>query len=382
MEIKIQSTTTKIETILYMSNEKIKTNIKCLAIDQYVTSNIVEPKEIFIKDKGFVAWGESNSYPDYLDDLYMHVSTLHSIIDGLSDYIYGEGIKISLPRTFNYTNRKGQTLDDIVSYICKDLAKYNGFALNVLRSQSGEVVELHYIDFKRVRSNKDNTKYYYSTEWNKSFGRTKYMEFDSFLNSENPKEYSTIFYYKNDINHIYPSPLYAAAVVACEIEKQMNNYHLNNIANSFSANYIINFNNGTPSSEIQEEIEQEITDKFCGPENAARPILSFNQGKANETTVTKIETDSFVDKYNALAKRTQQEIFTSFKATPNLFGIPTETTGFSEQEYNQAYKLFNKTVVKPYQQKIEHSFDKIFGRQSVKIIPFALDALEEKNITE
>ena len=106
-------------------------------------------------------------------------------------------------------------------------------------------------------------------------------------------------------------------------------------------------------------------------------MLSFNTGKENETTVTKIDADSFIDKYNSMIERSQQENFNSFRATHNLFGIPTATTGFSEQEYNEAYRLYNRTVVMPIQNKIMRSFDKIFGvDNSVTIKPFALDGVD------
>ena len=362
------------------NNEKKQTNVKFLAIDQFVESNIVAPTEVFIKDIGFVGWGDVNNYPDYIEDLYQNVSTLHSIIDGTADYVCGDSVKCNVMNFEKQINRKGETIQDLITWIAKDLVKFNGFALNIVRNKLGTPAEIYYLDFKRVRSNKEGTKFYYSTDWGKSYGRVKYIEYDSFLTEEGEKKGSTIFYYKNDINRVYPTPMYAAAVVACEIEKKMNEYHLNNISNSFSSNYIINFNNGRPSDEIQEEIEMEVYDKFCGVENSGRPMLSFNNNKDSETTVTKIDADSFIDKYNTLAERSQQEIFTSFRATPNLFGIPTKTTGFSEQEYNEAYKLYNRTVIKPMQKKIEKAMDKIFGiDNSITIIPFALDALEEKN---
>lgn len=360
-------------------NDKIQTNIKCLAIDQYVTSNIVKPVETVVRDKSFIGWGDNNDYPNYLDDLYYNVSTLHSIIDGTVDYICGNKITTNIVKFQKAVNQRGETISDIISYAAKDLVKYGGFALNIIKNKIGEVVEIYYLDFKCVRSNKEGTKFYYSDGWaDKSWGRVKYMEYDSFLiGSPNA---STIFYYKNEPNRTYPVPMYAAAVIACEIEKKMNEYHLNNISNSFSSNYIINFNNGKPSDEVQEQIEEEINDKFCGVENSGRPMLSFNNSKVNETTVTKIETDSFIDKYNSLAERSQQEIFTSFRATPNLFGLPTKTTGFSEQEYNEAYKLYNKTVVHPLQQKIIRAFDRIFNAVgSITIVPFEQCVLDDKN---
>lgn len=359
--------------------DKKQTNVKFLAIDQFVESNIIEPTEVSFKDKSFISWGDANNYPEYIEELYQKVSTLHSIIDGTTDYVCGDSITTSVLNFQDRINSKGDTIQDLINWIAKDLVKYNGFALNVIKNKLGTIAEIYYLDFKKIRSNKEGTKLYYSTDWGKSAGRVKYTEYDSFLTDEGQKKASTIFYFKNDINRVYPTPIFSAAVVACEIEKKMNEYHLNNISNSFSSNYIINFNSGRPSDELQEEIEMEVYDKFCGVENSGRPMLSFNNNKDSETTVTKIDADSFIDKYNALAERSQQEIFTSFRATPNLFGLPTKTTGFSAQEYAEAFKLYNKTVVEPMQKKIIKSFDKIFGmKNSIKIEPFAI--VFDKNI--
>ena len=356
-------------------NEKTKTKVKFLAIDQFVTTNIVEPTEIFIKDKGFVGWGETNNYPEYIESLYQNVSTLHSIIDGTTDYVCGEEIKIKPINFIDKANAKGETLEDIVKWIAKDLVKYNGFALNIIKNSLGGIAEIYYLDFKRIRSSKDGKKLYYSTDWaGKSFGRAKYIEYDSFLSEEGQRKPSTIFYWKNDVNRVYPTPMYAASVLSCETESKLSQFHLNNIANSFSSNYIINFNNGRPSDEIQEEIEMEVYDKFCGVENTGRPMLSFNNNKDSETTVTKIDADSFADKYNALTARTKQDIFTSFRCSPILFGIDQEKTGFNANEYASAFRLFNKTVIEPMQKTIVRAFDKIFDeKESITIEPFTIN---------
>lgn len=345
--------------IQYMNNENKGANLKFLAIDPFVSTNIVEPTEIAVKDKGFISWGEMNNYPDYIEDLYDNVPTLQSIVNGLKDYICGDGIET----TFNIS-------EELVECIAFDLALYNGFALNIIRNKMGGVENVHYLDFKRVRSNAEGDKFYYSVDWGKSFGRVKYLEYDNFFQSDKP---STILYVKNRMNKVYPSPMFSAAVLDCEIEKQLNIYNLNSVMNGFSSNYIVNFNNGIPSDEVQNQIEEEFYDKFTGTENAGRPMLSFNNGKDNETTITSIDSDNFVDKYKSLQETTKQNIFTAFRGTPNLFGIPTETTGFSEQEYAEAFKLFNRTVVKPLQRKIERTFDKIFKTEnSIKIIPFTI----------
>ena len=91
--------------------------------------------------------------------------------------------------------------------------------------------------------------------------------------------------------------------------------------------------------------------------------------------------DDFADRYEALHKRSREQIFTAFRATPNLFGLMTETTGFNEQEFAEAFKLYNRTVVKPIQKVIVDAFDKIFGVDgSITITPFNLENDSEQEV--
>lgn len=353
-------------------NNENKVKVSFYAIDPFVVDNIVKPIEKENHGRDFISWGEYNDYPEYLQSLYSNVAVLKSVIDGLTDYITGNDIKINLPLYDKPINNKGEKIQDIIKYIAKDLVKYGGFSLNIVRNKLGTIAEIYYLDFKKVRSNKKGTKFYYAEDWGKSAGRVKYVEYNSFFADE--KFANSIFYYKNDINSVYPTPLYGAATIACEIQKKINQYHLNNVNNNFSGSYIVNFNSGQPSDEQKEEIENDFYEKFTGVENAGRPMLCFNNSKVQETTVTKVESTDFADKYNALADRSRQEIFTAFRATPNLFGIPTETTGFSQQEYDEAFKLFNRTTVKPLQDTIKGCFDKIFETEnSISIIPFTIN---------
>ncbi|MGD7407521.1 hypothetical protein ACQCP7_25950, partial [Ralstonia pseudosolanacearum] len=81
-------------------------------------------------------------------------------------------------------------------------------------------------------------------------------------------------------------------------------------------------------------------------------ILSWNANKESAATIESVKIEDFGARYDALAKRCRQEIFTAFRANPNLFGIPTESLGFSSEEYESAFKLFNRTQIRPCQRKI------------------------------
>ena len=97
----------------------------------------------------------------------------------------------------------------------------------------------------------------------------------------------------------------------------------------------------------------------------------------NKTTVERLNGDDFDKKYSVLAERSREQIFTAFRATPNLFGFPNQTTGFNEQEYASSFKLYNRTVVRPIQNIIVDAFDKIYSQTgSIVITPFSLEEYE------
>lgn len=349
------------------------------AIDKYVESNIISSKETTAVGRDFVIWGDSNIYPNYLYELSKSVSTLKSVIGGSAQFVCGDKIVSNISDMETYVNKKEDTWADLVENIARDYFTYGGFAINVLRNKGGQVSELYYVNLKNLRSDKENNQFFYSEDWSRSYGRVKYIVYPKFTSEG--KEPNSIYFYKNDKVQCYPSPIWEASVKSAETEKKIDEYHLNNISNNFSGTYIVNFNNGQPSDQQKEEIEEDFNEKFTGVENSGNVMMTWNDSKENETTITKIASEDFGAKYDSLSKRVRQSIFTSFRATPNLFGIPTETTGFSEQEYNQAFKLYNRTQIRPIQSKIVDAIDKIMGRKtSITIVPFTLENKEEKTV--
>ena len=84
--------------------------------------------------------------------------------------------------------------------------------------------------------------------------------------------------------------------------------------------------------------------------------------------------DDFGEKYKSSATNSRQKIFTAFRANPNLFGIPTDSLGFSQEEYESSFRLFNRTMIRPVQMMIADAYDKIYGRVGVlTITPFSME---------
>ena len=356
-----------------INNNIEKAKIQLSALNPYLQDNKVENVEKEISGVDFIAWGTDNQYPGYLFSLYEDCATLQTIINGTVDFVCGNDISCNLPIFEKTVNKNGDTILDIIQRISTDYLIFGGFALQVIRNAIGEITELYWVDFTKIRSDRKNEVFFYSEDWCKSYGRVKYIVYPKF--NEVDSNPSSIFYYKgNKTRSTYPTPLYNAAITSCELEKKINEFHLNEISNNFLTSKIINFNSGVPDDDLKNEIERNLNEKFAGSENAGRILISFNANKDSETTVTDLPMDDFADRYEALHKRSREQIFTAFRATPNLFGLMTETTGFNEQEFFEAFKLYNRTAVRPIQQIITKSFDKILGfKGSITITPFNLE---------
>lgn len=348
------------------------------SVNPYIQSNKVENIEKKINGKDFIAWGEDNRYPEYLYGLYENTATLQSVINGTADFILGNEVNVYDGR--QEINTQGETVEDVLRKAVVDYLVFGSFALQIIKNVFGKVTEVYWVDIRNLRSDEKNEVFFYSEDWSKSVGRVQTIKYPKYGKGDiNP---TSIFYYKSEISRgTYSTPLYSGAITECEISKRISEFHLNEICNNFLTSKVVNFNNGVPEEDMQDEIERKINEKFSGSENGGRIMICFNDNKDNAVTVENLGEDGFADRYDALSKRVESQIFTAFRATPNIFGLPTATTGFNEQEFNESFKLYNRTVVKPIQKRIIDVFDKIYGvKGSLTIVPFSLENNVEKTV--
>ena len=373
-------------------NKPARARISFAAIDPYIDTNIILPVEKFVSAKDLMEWGTRNSYPDYLLDLYNNVPTLRAIINGNIDFIAGDDVSIQpltqhLPN--GIMNNRGDHIREQIKDISKDYEIYGGFALQIIRNLIGEVAEVYYIDMRFLRTNKEGNVFYYCEDWSKSVRKDVIvypafmpnLNWDALDDEARNRNASSILYVKNVHTQVYPAPLYAASIKACEIERLIDDFHLSDINNHFVSSAIINFNNGIPDDDVKEQIEREFTEKFCGASNGGRTAFSWNPNKESATDIVEFEVKDFGERYKSLSDHSRQQIFTAFRANPNLFGIPTEGNGFANEQYAESFKLYNRTQIKPVQRMIADAYDKIYGQPKVlTIVPFSMDGESEGNV--
>src|SRR5574344_1021516 len=324
-------------------------------------------------DKQYIKYGADNHFPFTLIQYYKKCSVLQCLIDGTVDFICGEGVKSNRV----IMNSEGETFDDIIREIANDFILFGGFALQVIRNIKGEIKDIYVLDFSKIRVSKKIDRIFYSNDWVKY--RCKAIEYKPF-DTTSP---TSIFYYKgNKSRGVYPLPLYHSCLMSILTQIKIKTYHLENISNNFCPSAIINFNNGIPTEEEKRQVEKDITDKFSGAENASKLIISWNEDRDKAVEIEKMEDDNFDSKYQALNNSTIQDIFTAFRAPQQLFGTALENIGFNNQEYIQAFKIYQKTVIGPIQKIIKNAFNKIDDTIIMDITPFNISDIDDTKNNE
>lgn len=364
--------------IKFMEN---KLNLGFAAIDKQLITTVPSPTEGEARGKDYITWGDDNAYPEYLYNLYLDTDTLKTIIDGTADFVTGDNAVCNVEGFEKEVNKKGDTLSEIIHLCARDYKLYGAFAMQVIRRKDGNIGEIYYIDIRFLRCSKKRDLFWYSEEYNKKYQRTsKTVVYPKFV-PEARDIPASIVYVTAEKTRTYPIPQYSGALRACEIERHIDEYHLAALENGFGASIIINFNGGIPDDEQKREIEKNVYEKWGGVSNAGSIMLNFSDDKDNAATVETLDVSDFGEKYKAAATRAREQIFTAFRAVPAIFGLMTESKGFAEEEFEQAFRLYNRTSVRPVQNVIADAFDKIFGiKGSITITPYSIDENNDENI--
>lgn len=338
----------------------------------------IDPEELTYgngTDK-MVTWGADNQLPVLYKNCYFSSSSLKSIIDGTVNYVLGDEIIINAAAWAEKVNRNGMTMRQFIAKLAFNYLVYGGIAVQVIYNKLGQVVEMFPLEFGKCRTNESNTKVYYAKKWTKY--QTKSEEFDVFNPLDiDPNHLTQIYYFKGDFtSSVYPLPPYGGAIYDILTEIECSKYSLNTVAKGFSAKYVFNFpetNNLT--DEQKQGMEAAIKNKFCGSENNANFMLYWkNTPDDPGITISKIESDETPERYIAIKDNARTNIFISMKCTPVLFGLPNAANGFTDTEYQNSYKLYQKTVVEPIQDIIYEALNKMTGiEDAVEITPFKID---------
>ena len=323
-------------------------------------------EEVSYSGNRWVNYGKDNLYPEFLWSLYLNSSTHSAIIDGKVDYIVGEGLVSGDKQKLKLLKR-----------ITFDHQLYGGFALQLVYNSINEISKVIPLDFSRCRVNKDLTKVYYSNKWTRNGGKP--VEYDIYDPTNDKPKTTEIYYFRGDkTRSIYPIPSYIGGTQSIETSIEIQNFHLNAIRNNFAVSAIINMV-GDPTDDEREQFSTNLRENFTGTNESSNFLTMWNETKEDAVTITRLETDKADEKFERLSKDVKENIFISHRVVSGaLFGLVSESTGFNSTEYQESFKLFNKTVILPTQNLLIDCLTEIYGVEE-EIIPFKIELTPTNN---
>jgi hypothetical protein len=329
-----------------------------------------QPKFEEKKGRNYVEFGDRNNYSNYLISLYGESPKHGAIIKGKVNYIFGKGFEDVEKKA----NSKGETYNQILKRAILDDELHGGFYLQVLWNALGNIAEVYHIEFQKVRASKDLRKFYIKDDWNLSDFKEKAREYPAFNMNDNTGVQILFVKQYNPKSDVYPLPSYFQGLNYIESDIQVSRHILGNAKHNFVATKLINFNNGLPQDEEQEEVERDLKNKFAN-HDGDRVVIAFNPSKENSVDIVNLgETSLTKEDFTNVNNLIQQEIFSCHQVTsPMLFGIKTEGQLGGRSEIRDAYQIFQNTYVNERQQEHEQTFTKIMNLAGIagefKIVP-------------
>ena len=345
-------------------------DLRVVNLSTYTSPQIVEKS-----NKEWVSYGADNNYFAYLIDRYNGSPTNNAIINGISEMIYGKGLDALDSNKKPEAYAKMMTLfhKDCVRKLCYDLKLMGQCSMQVIYSKDRKTIaQVEHIPVENLRAEKCNDNgeieaYYYSDDWTKVKRADETTRIPAFGYSNEAIEIVYVKPYRAGYKY-YSSPDYQGVLSWCETEEQVSIFHLNNTAHSFSPNTLIQFNNGTPSAEERQMLENRIAQKFTGV-NGAKFILAFNDNPESAATVETLQISDAHNTYQYVSEECTKKIMVGHRVvSPMLLGIKDSTgLGNNADELKTASILMENTVIIPFRTLLIDAFDSILAYNDISL---------------
>lgn len=344
-------------------------NFNILNLSAYISPTIQEDG----RDE-WVGYGDSNNYYQYLIDSYNDSTTNNAVINNIAKLIYGRGLTAldASKKPNEYAQLKTLIADADIRKVALDRKMLGQFALQVhYDSTHTKILKAYHIPVHLLRAQKCNKdgdieNYYYSDNWEDvknyvpklipAFGFSK-SEIEILFH----KPYSVGLKYYANVDYIGGLP-YA------KLESEIADYLINDVVNGFSGTKVVNFTNGVPSEEKQDEISRKVLRKLTGSKGQ-KVIIAFSENIEQKTIVDDIPLNDAPQHYQYLSDEAMRKIMLSHNVTsPLLFGI-ANGSGFSSNadELRNSIILFENMVIKPIQDEIIEAFNMILNYNGIAL---------------
>jgi len=333
------------------------------------------PQEAVEKEtpKGWVTLGEANLFSDYLIDLY-YSSPVHSALTmSIAFMIAGKEFKSNNPAAQREIDRL--KLNTIRRPITLDAKMQGGYYLEIIWSvDRTTVAKINHLPYENVRLAVANDEdvipgVYYSKDWNDI---RKKKNIPTFIPMYNPTtksdEPSQVLFVgiMTPGSAYYPKPDYYSAINYIEITREISEFYRAFLSNGMAPSYFLHMNNGIPDPEEQMAIRRNW-ETMMGAKKAGKVVFTFNESADRAPRLDLVPMSDADKQWMELSTQSRENILAAHRVTsPLLFGIrDAGGLGSNADEMKQAYRIFNKNIIEPYQQIVTDSIEEVFKAMGI-----------------
>jgi hypothetical protein len=327
-----------------------------------------DPKEV-VNKKGWVDWGKKNDTPQFLVDL-LNTSPLHQgIINGKVSYIVNEGFEV-VEGQLDEVLKNGASdydLHEVADAVANYLEIFGAFVLKITLNNLRNLAFIEWLDFDLCRLSEDEDVVYYCEDWSDSKAEVK----NYYVYDESREDYVFCLVFKQPFKRgkkelgIYPKPSYIAGLKDIETDREISNYHLNEILNGFTGGTVINVPTGIPETDEEKKNAADYIRKFTGTDEAGSVIVNFSDGQEQAISVVHLNGNDLDKRYLATEESIKSNIITAHSVpNPMLVGISTAGKLGGGMELEISFGIWVKTYVAKKQRIINNAFNYVIDRFS------------------
>jgi hypothetical protein len=327
------------------------------------------------KTKKFINNGKYNNIPNVVEDLLNKSVEHNSILQGIVDYIVGDGLQgegslEEFIRNNDGENENEENLNELLPLWSWDLKVHGGCLVKVERAMDGKTIaRLDHIPYRDMRVQKDSgsMRFMISKNWDGPNKLPKNVKTYSEFSSES-EEVESILYIRlaQSRRQLYTKPDYYPCHPWITLDDKVATFYNASIDNGYAPSLAIIFSH-QPNEEQMEQIREQLDGTHKGAENASQVFL-MGGGVAEIKRIEPISTDDlFVHQNNTISRK----IRAAHKVTNGaLFGLEDlGDTTFKFESRDQlliAFAVFDRTIIRPFQKVLEDGLNKLVEANGIK----------------
>ena len=361
-------------------------------------SNVVRQekrfRQTYSSNLGIQNYGQDNLYPQRVLIALQNSPTGSACRERYETFINGNGFKDKNLAELA-VNHYGETGNDLLQLVARDLSTFGGFAIHVNYNMACEIVEMQYVPFENCRLEEEDDAGYipfidYHIDWSGEktrrgnrkqvdkrniekmypFNPNRDVILSQIERSGGIENYKgQIFWFSSAGRNVYPTPIYDKILTDLSTDEALGNIKYRNARNNFlPAGMLVRKKGQTVAvspdgqpiggNDDADRKFEETLQQFQGDMNACS-ILDVTINSDEDTpTWTRIEAENFDKAFTATDSSIIERIYSAF-GQEVWHAVRIGKLGFSGNLISEAYEYYNSVVAKE-RKMIERAFSKIF----------------------